>query len=297
MTETFYFFDNQPIYQADWVKTIGKSLQDGVICGVDDDLFVYADASGMQVKIKPGAAHIKGNYFFSDQETILPVSAAPTTAGQYRYDWVVCEVDWTARSMTLKIVEGTPGSSPSLPTLTRSSTVFQIPLARLTVSYGDTNVPANKVLDYRSWALGVYAIPFVIGSAQSVITTGPVPVAAIVPVRGKIYRVDMVADQTGSITIDVWKKVLSSYPPTVSESICASGNKPSLSSARSGYKYVWNEATYPNMVSLNWPGHVIDKPSETDFWPYAILLNVDSVATIKQVNVTLWIARSISPLS
>jgi hypothetical protein len=299
MSETYYFFDDQPVYQADWKKTFGAVINDGVICGINNDLFVYADASGMQVKVKSGAAHIKGNFYFSDAEVVLPISAAPTTSGETRYDLVVVEVNWTTKSMTTKVVAGISSATPTLPSLTRTSTIFQIPLARVTASYGDTNVAAAKVLDHRSWALGVYTIPFIIGNNATVISTGVMPVGVSVPVPGKIIKYDIFADASGSITFDIWKDQGGAYyPPTVADTICASGNKPALSSARTITRRVWNEATYINQFAMNWPGFEITKPSVEDpFYGSVLLVNVDSVATIKQVNLTLWIAKSISPLT
>ena len=51
-----------------------------------------------------------------------------------------------------------------------------------------------------------------------------------VPFSGTIDSVTLLADQTGSIVVDIWKDSYASYPPTVADSICASA-KPTLSSA------------------------------------------------------------------
>ncbi len=295
MTVNYYFFDTAPVYQAEWSKSIGKVIKDGVFCGVYNDLFVYADASGMHVKVKSGAAHIKGHYYFSDAEQILPISAAPGTAGQSRYDLVVLEVNWSTKSMAVKVVTGTAAASPSQPSLTKTSTIWQIALARVTVAYGDTNVPANKVQDYRPWALGTFEVPIVIGSGQSAITTGPAPVA--VPINAaKIVRWSLVADQTGSIVIDLWKDHQWNYPPTVADTIITTG-KPGLSAQRANFGTVWNEATYPNFNGGNWPGHAISASIDgnaADYGQWWILPNVDSAATVMMVNLTLTCARLVS---
>jgi hypothetical protein len=197
----------------------------------------------MQVKVKSGAAHIKGNYFFSDEETILLIGAAPGTAGQSRYDIIVCEVDWTNKIMELKVVAGTASASPSMPSLTKTSTVWQIPLARVTVTNGDTNIPAASIHDLRAWALGTFDVPIVIGNGMQIITTGPVPVGIVIPTPSRIVSVHMIANETGSITVDLWKKAFHEYPPTITETIIASGHKPALASARIMSRRVWTEAT------------------------------------------------------
>jgi hypothetical protein len=296
MTESYYYFDGQSLYQADWVKTIGKNLQDGVICGVDNDLFVYGDASGMQVKVKSGACHIKGNYYFSDAERTLAIAAAPGTAGQSRYDLVVCEVNWTTKVMTTKIVQGTASSTPSVPSLTRTSTVWQIPIALVTVAYGDTNVPATKVYDYRQWALGIFDVPLIIGNGVSTISTGAVPIGITIPNPAKIVSYTLVGNASGSIVVDLWKDVYLSYPPTVADTICNSSHKPTLSSVQKIRKTVWNEATNINGSGAYWPGHAIDGvPGNVDV--NYILANVDSVSGLTMVNLTLRCARMVAAQS
>lgn len=49
-------------------------------------------------------------------------------------------------------------------------------------------------------------------------------------VGGTITKVTVLADQSGSIVIDVWKDSFANYPPTVADTITASA-KPTLSSA------------------------------------------------------------------
>lgn len=296
MTASYYFFDGQSLYQADWVKTIGKNLQDGVLCGVYNDLFVYGDASGMQVKVKSGACHIKGNYYFNDAEQTLAISAAPGTAGQSRYDLVVCEVDWTNKNMSVKVVQGTASASPSLPSLTKTSTVWQISLALVVVAYGDTNVPASKVYDYRWWASGTFDVPLIIGNGVSSISTGAQKVGITVPGPAKCIAYVMVGDASGSIVVDLWKDTYLNYPPTVADTICNSSYKPTLSSAQKNRKSVWSEATNINGSGAYWPGHAISDPGDFSNM-YYILPNVDSASGLLMVNLTLRFARAVSPQS
>lgn len=296
MTISYYFFDGQSLYQADWVKTIGKGLQNGVLCGVLNDLFVYGDASGMQVKVKTGACHIKGNYYFNDAEQTLAIAAAPGKVGQSRYDLVVCEVDWSSKNMSVKVVQGTASASPALPTLTKSSTVWQISLALVTVAYGDTNVPATKVYDYRWWALGCFDVPLIIGNGVSAIGTGAQKVAVQVPGPAKCISYAIVGDASGSIVVDLWKDTYVNYPPTVADTICNASHKPTLSSAQKMRKSVWNEANNINGSGAYWPGYEIADPANFGNMSY-LLANVDSVSGLLMVNLTLRFARAVSPQS
>lgn len=49
-------------------------------------------------------------------------------------------------------------------------------------------------------------------------------------VAGTITKVRMLADQSGSVVIDIWKDTYANYPPTVADTITASA-KPTISSA------------------------------------------------------------------
>ena len=68
-----------------------------------------------------------------------------------------------------------------------------------------------------------------IDGAGSAISTG-IKTDIIIPFNMNINSWTLVADQTGSIVIDVWKDTYSNYPPTVSKSIAGS-EKPTLSAS------------------------------------------------------------------
>lgn len=68
-----------------------------------------------------------------------------------------------------------------------------------------------------------------IDGGGSVITTG-IKVDVLVPYACTITQATMLADQSGSIVIDVWKDTYANYPPTVADTITASA-KPTISTA------------------------------------------------------------------
>jgi hypothetical protein len=293
MAESSYFFDGQAIYQDDWFKSIGNVLFDGIICGIDNDLFAYADASGMQVKVKSGGAHIKGVYYFSDAEIVLPIDPV-INSGNSRYDRIVIEVDRTNKTSTCKIVKGTESASPVTPTLTKSSTIQQLGIGLVLVEYGVSNIANTKITPAKSWALGTFTVPQIIGTGQSVITTGVQPVGVIIPVRSKIIKWELLSDVSGSIQIDLWRGTnYSTFPPTVGNTICS--NKPRLTSTRRNRMYVWDENSYKNSISDYFPTISFDKPNDQDHDGYVLLANVDSASTLKMVNLQLTFARMASP--
>jgi ribosome-binding ATPase YchF (GTP1/OBG family) len=68
-----------------------------------------------------------------------------------------------------------------------------------------------------------------IDGAGSAITTG-VKGFIRVPYACTITKATLLADQAGSIVVDVWKDSYANYPPTVADTITASA-KPTLSTA------------------------------------------------------------------
>lgn len=77
------------------------------------------------------------------------------------------------------------------------------------------------------------AIGITLTGSGAVISTG-IKGDIYVPYTCTITACTMLADQTGSIVIDIWKDVLGSYPPNVSDTIIntgAGGTKPTISGA------------------------------------------------------------------
>ncbi len=72
-------------------------------------------------------------------------------------------------------------------------------------------------------------IVFEIGSGSAVIGTGFV---GYIPLdfAYEIVEVELYADQSGSMVLDLWKDSYANYPPTVADTICAAA-KPTLSAA------------------------------------------------------------------
>lgn len=74
------------------------------------------------------------------------------------------------------------------------------------------------------------SIGYAIDGGGAAIVTGLLGGSLRIPFAGTIDSVTLLADQTGSIVIDIWRDTFATYPPTVADSICASA-KPTLSSA------------------------------------------------------------------
>lgn len=107
----------------------------------------------------------------------------------------------------------------------------------------------------------------VIDGFGSVLTTG-IKGDATINFNCFIRGWSLLADQSGSIQIDVWKDVYANFPPTVADSITASA-PPTLSSAASA-----TDTTLTGWTTTVTAGDVLR-------------FNVDSVSTVTRVTLAL----------
>ena len=115
------------------------------------------------------------------------------------------------------------------------------------------------------------AIAFIIDGGGSAITTGQKGHLEI-PFKCEIERVTLLADQTGSIVIDIWKSTYADFPPTSANSICGTA-KPTISAAQKS-----QDATLTDWTKTINAGDIL-------------AFNVDSVATITRVTLALKVKK------
>lgn len=116
------------------------------------------------------------------------------------------------------------------------------------------------------------AIFYVIDGGGAVITTG-IKGDVMVPFACTINSATLLADQTGSIVVDVWKDTYANAPPTDADSITASA-PPTLSSAVKS-----QDSTLTGWSKTLAAGDVLR-------------FNVDSVSTVTRVSLILSVTRT-----
>lgn len=114
---------------------------------------------------------------------------------------------------------------------------------------------------------------FVIDGGGSAITTGVKIDLGPWDYAFDLEAVTLLADQSGSIVIDLWSDAYANYPPTVADTITASA-KPTLSSAANS-----QDATLAGWTKSIPKGNTIR-------------INVDSAATLTRVGVALKYKRT-----
>lgn len=136
-------------------------LSSGVIPGWGNELKVFGDSTGMQVKVPSGRAWIQGFYYEQDGLIWPNITKAISTADATypRIDRVALRLDTVANTISLVVLQGLPAASPTPPALTQTSAQWDLPLAQITVDAAVATIAAAKVTDDRQWA-GPITTPF-----------------------------------------------------------------------------------------------------------------------------------------
>ena len=164
----FENIDTSETQFSQWARNIGEGVKTGSL----NELEVFADSTGMQVKVRSGQAMVRGHYYQNTAEVILTVTAADLS--NPRIDTVLIELDPSANTIVLKVVAGTPATSPTPTALVQSdSGVYQFKLAEVLVATSAITIIAGAVTDGRTY-LGAFT-----GTVPGSAITGQITVATM----------------------------------------------------------------------------------------------------------------------
>lgn len=120
----------------------------------------------------------------------------------------------------------------------------------------------------------IASVGIVIDGAGAAITTG-IKGDIFVPYGATINSVTMLADQTGSIVVDIWKDTYANYPPTAGDSITAAA-KPTITASNKSQ----------DTTLTGWSTGVNIAAGDT------LRFNVDSAATITRLTLVLKVTKT-----
>lgn len=129
-------------------------INDGVLPNFENHLVVKS-GSGMQVIVGSGRAWF--NHTWTYNSTDLPLAINSASATQDRIDAVVLRVDNSleVRANSILIKNGTPSGNPQRPTMTKTSTISEYPLAYIKIGHGATSITSADITN----AIGTSACP------------------------------------------------------------------------------------------------------------------------------------------
>jgi hypothetical protein len=118
---------------------------------------------------------------------------------------------------------------------------------------------------------GMTGLTFVFDADTSVLATG-IMGSVTIPFRCTLKEVYLLAVQTGSIQIDIWKSTYETYMPSAINSICGE-SKPKITSS--------NKSNDKKLTGWNKELHIGDM----------LTLNIDSCSGIKKVTMTIYAGK------
>lgn len=160
MSVTYGFYNSKNRdrrYDAIQMSSIFDGIiRDGVLQHYGTAMMVK-ESEGMTVNVGIGRAWF--NHTWTLNDALLPLTLPLSEVILNRIDVVVLEVDAreSVRANSIKIVKGTPASSPKNPTLIKTNDRWQYPLAYIRVNAGVTAIRQANITN----CVGTSACPFV----------------------------------------------------------------------------------------------------------------------------------------
>jgi len=167
MSVTYGFYNSiggDRRYNADQMSMLFDGLiNDGVFMSIGDALMVTA-ASGMNINIGEGRAWFNRTWTNNDAQLQLTVDLSEVVL--HRIDTVVLEINSenATRANVIKIIKGTPASSPVAPTLTETEFIHQHPICHIYVEAGVNEIIQANITN----TVGTSVCPFVTGILETV---------------------------------------------------------------------------------------------------------------------------------
>ena len=248
MAVTYGFYDSlnhDRLYNAQQMSAIFDGIiNDGVFMSVGNQFHTVA-GTGMQVIVKSGRAWFDSTWTLNDAEYPLSIDAADVLLT--RIDAVVLEVnsEVATRANTIKVVKGTPASTPAKPTLTNTATVHQHALAYVTVAKNITAI-TNSMIEI---VVGKTETPYVTAILQTTDITDLFNQWEdyfqkwFDTVRGTLDG-DVALNLQNQITSLDLKLLLPSTPPKIGLSSGATGDDMFNVLCKVGDLYVWEKTQH-----------------------------------------------------
>ena len=155
----FNSVDHDRLYDATDISRLFDGLiRDGIFASIGDCM-VVKQSNQMNVTVGTGRAWF--NHTWSYNDALYPVTVPPSEILMDRIDAIVLEINSVeaVRANSIKLIKGTPSSTPTKPALTNTKEVHQYPLAYVTVGKEVTSIRQADIEN----CVGTSACPFVTG--------------------------------------------------------------------------------------------------------------------------------------
>lgn len=157
MSQTSGFFNAEQlsdgsydrVYMAQqFAEYFSRFIGNGVFITPASQLKVVPTSGKMGVTVHMGDAYINGYWYKNDGDYQLDISNANGTTE--RIDLIILRLDYSTRSIYLKVLEGTPSSSPVEPSYSRDRDYYDLVLAAVRIGISVTTITEAVITDKRN---------------------------------------------------------------------------------------------------------------------------------------------------
>lgn len=146
------------VTQLQHERLLGRALPSGLLGHPDDQPLIYADGAGTrEIRVRVSRQAVVDGYGWQNDAAVITKTLAANSSGSTRVDLVVLRLNRADWSLSVQVVQGTPGAGAPSATRTAStgtgSGVYEIELATVTVANGATTLAASTVTE-KAWYLG-----------------------------------------------------------------------------------------------------------------------------------------------
>lgn len=153
-------------YSADQLGNYFKGLISNGVYEKVGKAFIVTSNNDMSINVGSGKAYINEKWIENDKTVNYSIDASDTAYA--RIDTVVIRLDYTARTISIKILKGTASPTPTAVSITRNSSVYDLKLAEVKVNANVTKITTSDISDYR---LDTRVCGFVTGVIKQVDTS------------------------------------------------------------------------------------------------------------------------------
>lgn len=134
-------------YSADQLGNYFKGLISNGVFEKVGKAFIVTSNNDMSINVGSGKAYINEKWVENDKTANYSIDASDTAYA--RIDTVVIRLDYTARTISIKILKGTASPTPTAVSITRNNSVYDLKLAEVKVNANVTKITTSDISDYR----------------------------------------------------------------------------------------------------------------------------------------------------
>lgn len=132
-----------------WKKVFSSDAARGyIVPGYANSLRVYANSPvALNVLLATGAAFVRGRAFENTVAATMTLDTADAT--NPRIDRIILRYSASAQTIVPAVLTGTPGATPSMPSLTQTAATYEVSIAYIWVAATATTIANTEIHDER----------------------------------------------------------------------------------------------------------------------------------------------------